>query len=68
MRFYCLKIQIKNNEVSFLFSSIFLFNHLFNINCLEDDDLDIVISVNDGKSRIEAFKSKENDLILKFHS
>ena len=42
-----------------------MFNHLFNITCFEDDDLDIVVSVNDGKSRIEAFKSKKNDLLMK---
>ena len=49
----------------FLFSSIILFNHLFNITCFEDDDLDIVVSVNDGKSRIEAFQSKKNEILLK---
>ena len=39
--------------------------HLIFINCEEKPDLDIVLSIDDGKSSIEVYKAKENDLILK---
>ena len=50
-------------KICLVFSFIILLNLLM-INCFEDDDLDIVVSFNDGKSRIEAFKSGKNDLLL----
>ena len=53
------RLKFRQNEIlSFILFNYFL-NHLFIINCFEDDDLDIIVSVNDGKSRIEAFKSKK---------
>jgi hypothetical protein len=50
-------------KICLVFSFIILLN-LLKINCFEDDDLDIVVSFNDGKSRIEVFKSVINDLLL----
>jgi len=34
------------------------------VNCDEEAILDIVVSIDDGRSSIEVFKSKENDLII----
>ena len=48
-----------------IFTLLILFNHLLNINCFDDlDDVDIIVSLNDGRSKIEAYKSKKNDLTL----
>jgi hypothetical protein len=38
--------------------------HLILVNCQEEAKLDIVVSIDDGRSSIEVFKSTENDLII----
>jgi hypothetical protein len=52
-------------KTNYLFFALIILHNLLNVNCVEEDDLDILVSLNDGKSRIEAFKSEKNDLFLK---
>jgi len=47
------------------FIFLYVLFHLILVNCEEEAKLDIVVSIDDGRSSIEVFKSKENDLIMK---
>lgn len=44
---------------------VVVFLHLVAIDCEKKPILDIVVSIDDGKSSIEVYKADENDLILK---
>jgi hypothetical protein len=46
------------------FILLFVVFHLILVNCEEKVKLDIVVSIDNGRSSIEVFKSKENDLII----
>jgi hypothetical protein len=53
-------LKMKNNY----FILIFVLFHLILVNCEEEAKLDIVVSIDDGRSSIEAFKSTDNDVII----
>jgi hypothetical protein len=46
------------------FILLFVVFHLILVNCEEKVKLDIVVSIDNGRSSIEVFKSKENDMII----
>jgi hypothetical protein len=54
-------LKMKNNY----FILLFVLFHLILVNCEEEAKLDIVVSIDDGRSSIDVFKSTENDMILK---
>jgi hypothetical protein len=50
--------------MKYYFIHLLVVFHLILVNCEEKADLDFVFSIDDGRSSIEVFKSKSNDLIL----
>ena len=50
--------------MKYYFILLFVVFHLILFNCEEKTELGFVVSIDDGRSSIEVFKSKSNDLIL----
>jgi hypothetical protein len=53
-------LKMKNNY----FILLFVLFHLILVNCEEEAKLDIVVSIDDGRSSIDVFKSTDNDVII----